>query len=67
MKLNDSTYYFPVIILIIVWLAVCVWATLNWEKTWFLTTAILGLTLIEYVMLIIEGLAYLYYGFSSNL
>ena len=66
-KLNDSTYYFPVIILTIVWLTVSVWATLNWEKTWFLTTAILGLTLIEYVMLVIEALAFLYFGFSTNL
>ena len=66
-KLTDATYYFPVLILSILWLSVSIWATLNSEKTWFLTISLLGLTILEYIMCVIESLSYLYYGFSSNI
>jgi hypothetical protein len=49
------------------WLLISTFVTLNWEKTFFFTTCILGLTVLEHILLCIEALSFHYYGFTLNL
>ena len=41
--------------------------TLNWEKTRFITTLIIGFSFLEYILTAIEILAFLKYGFYRNI
>jgi hypothetical protein len=43
-----------------------IFITLNWEKTRYLTTAIIGLSILEFGILGIELAMFTYYSFSSN-
>jgi hypothetical protein len=43
-----------------------IFITLNWEKTRYLTTVIIGLSILEFAILGIELAMFKYYSFSSN-
>ena len=45
---------------------VSIFITLNWEKSRYLTTVILGLSILEFGMLAIELAMQKYYSFNSN-
>lgn len=65
-KLNDQSYFFPILVLSIIWICASSFITLNWEKTRYLTTVILGLSILEFAMLGIELAMQKYYSFTTN-
>lgn len=65
-KLNDQTYFFPILVLSILWILSSIFITLNWEKTRYLTTVIMGLSILEFAMLGIELAMQKYYSFTAN-
>jgi hypothetical protein len=65
--MTQQGYYFPIAILSIIWILISLFITYHWTETWFLTTAILGISLLEKALVVIESLAFAYYGFNTSL
>jgi hypothetical protein len=43
-----------------------IFITYHWTETWLITTAVIGISLLEKALVVIEALALAYYGFISS-
>jgi hypothetical protein len=61
---SDSGYFYPVLILSLIWLIVSAFVSVHWKDTRFLTMCIVGVSVCEVLLWYIELAAFSYYHFS---